>query len=61
MPSDLPCPYLLRLGDNSADLDLEPDGDLDALSGDLQLPRGSTSSSYLDFLQHIGQNSPLLT
>lgn len=38
MHSHCSFPYLLRLGDNSADLDLDPDGDLDALPGlgDLQ-------------------------
>jgi hypothetical protein len=30
----LPFPHLLRLGDMSADLDLDPEGDLDTLPGD---------------------------
>lgn len=29
-----PFPYLLRLGDKSADLDLDPEGDREALPGD---------------------------
>jgi len=41
-------PHLPRLGDRSADLDLDPRGDLD----DFHWPR-SASDLYIDFLFHI--------
>lgn len=42
-------PHLPRLGDKSADLDLDPGGDLDVLGGDFHWPR-SASDLYTDFL-----------
>lgn len=48
-----PSTYLLGPGDKSADLDLEPEGDLDARPGE-DLRRGRASSdSYAAFLQGI--------
>lgn len=48
-----PSTYLLGPGDKSADLDLEPEGDLDARPGE-DLRRGRASSdSYAAFLQRL--------